>query len=545
MTEKPRCSVVIASRDKADFLDITLNSIRSQTVPFPYEVIVVDDGSTDYTRSVCKKHEVQYHYLDNPRYRNPSVARNVGYRTAEGEVIICQSDDVVHISPNTIEFLTENLKRDEFLLAQVKNYRYVDGEPHQFLMDYCSPKRQMPYFFLGALWRTDLYAVGGNDEEFVEPCFDDNWFSDCLIHGLGLTPRYTDRVEGYHQSHQHLPSSHRNENASRELYQKKLAGAHRTGIYISSGGPWETPEVRDKHTNTRARKPVVAEEPRTVPKRMSFFWASDSLSWVRLMTLKSFRHYHPDWEMVLYQTKPEGKKTWRSSELQDWEIYKGPDYSDRLPELDIKTVDWEPPFPDLAPAHASDLCQWELLSWGGGFYSDMDILWVKPIPYDSFRDADVIYCLSEGYVAIGFFGATQDNPLFQDILTSATTGYSPGRYQNTGAEAIYRLAGMTVPGWGKMHRPGDVSFRKIRRGYPHLRFVEMPQETVYPFFYERVERIFKHNLELPEECLGIHWFGGSTLGQEFNLSATEENFREYPCTYTTYAAKLYPRRSPG
>ena len=525
----PLCSIVMATRDKADILDTTLTSIRNQFVPFPYELIVVDDGSTDYTHSVCKKHKTEYHFLNNPRYRNPSVARNVGYKAARGKIIIAQSDDVQHISPNTVEYLTKNLAEGEFLLAQVKNFKYVDGEPQQFILDYCSPKRQMPYFFLGALWKSDLYAIGGNDEEFVEPCFDDNWFSDCLIHGLGLTPIWTDRVEGYHQSHDHLATSHRNEDASRQLYREKLAKANQTKIYISSGGPWK---MEKEHLS-------MIDATKTIPKRMSFFWASTSLSWLRFLTLKSFRHYHPDWEVYLYWTKPDGKKTWVSSEVQDSEVYKGPDYTERLENLGVKVVDWEPPKPGLAPAHASDICEWEILGGEGGFYSDMDVLWVKPIDYDSLCSSDVVYCLTEGYAAIGFFGATPDNPFFQSAYDLALENYKPGRYQTTGAEAIYRAGGLPVPGWNKIHRPGDVCFRKFRKEYKDLSFRELAQEFLYPYYYVRVAKIFKEDHTLPEETTGIHWFGGSEVGQTFNLEATEENLQKFPCTFTRYAIPLY------
>lgn len=282
----------------------------------------------------------------------------------------------------------------------------------------------------------------------------------------------------------------------------------------------------------------LAVEKRIIPKRMNFFWASHSISWMRLMTLKSFRFYHPDWEIILHRSEPIGKKSWVSSEKQDWEIYKGPDYTDQVDFLGIKTVEWKSPISGLAPAHASDICEWQLLSGVGGFYADMDILFVGAIDYGLLRHFDVVYCLTEGYAAIGFFGSTPENEFFGDVLRTATRDYKSTRYQNTGAEAIYRMAGMPAPGWSKHHRPGDIAFRKFREGYADLKFTGLPDQTFYPYFYQCVDQIFKFDRQLPKECIGIHWFGGSILGQETNLIYTADNYRDYRCTYTSYAARI-------
>ena len=54
----PYISIVIATFNKASLLDKTLASIRANETDIPYEIIVVDDGSTDHTFEVCKKRSV-------------------------------------------------------------------------------------------------------------------------------------------------------------------------------------------------------------------------------------------------------------------------------------------------------------------------------------------------------------------------------------------------------------------------------------------------------------------------------------------------------
>lgn len=245
----PRASICIAAYDKPNHLDRTLFSIFQQRPSFPYEVIVVDDGSPTYrVENVCWKYPLAKYIriARPPGYRNPSVARNEAYRRARGEIVICQSDDVYHVGPSVIQNLVDDLKPGHFLIATVTNVDesgspycdptgqgYGDGDTV-----YTSPQRNRPLFFLGSLYRRNLYAVGGNDEEFVAPGREDVWFSLCLMKGLGLRPIYSERVIGYHQHHPHcdpavvLPSQ--------EVFARKLA--QRPEQYVASGGPWEYPE---------------------------------------------------------------------------------------------------------------------------------------------------------------------------------------------------------------------------------------------------------------------------------------------------------------
>lgn len=209
-----KCSICIATYNKPEALQKTLESIASQQPSFHWEVIVVDDGSPERdTYNVCNRFGiVRYMRVDRePGYRNPAVARNIAYREAKGEVIICQSDDVIHHSPDAIESLVSTLRPGTFVLATVINvdadgiaYRDLEGRGYgDQLMIYVSPKRRRPLFFLGALYRRDLYLVGGNDEEFVDPSGEDQWFALCLTKGLKLKPYYSSEIIGHHQCHTH------------------------------------------------------------------------------------------------------------------------------------------------------------------------------------------------------------------------------------------------------------------------------------------------------------------------------------------------------
>lgn len=150
----PLCSITIATHNKPLALLRTLASIRRQRVPFDYEVVVVDDGSEDAddVRQVCLRHGVEIFHRINRElsYRNPGPARNAGYRLAKGEVVISQSDEIVHETPDAIERLVCGLRLGEFHLATVHNSRFDEGgEPYGRRDVYTSAEDNRPLFFWG------------------------------------------------------------------------------------------------------------------------------------------------------------------------------------------------------------------------------------------------------------------------------------------------------------------------------------------------------------------------------------------------------------
>lgn len=541
-----RCSICLSTRNKAAALRNTLRSIYAQEVPFTFEVIVVDDGSRDETKAVCDDFpKVRYRFLANPKYRNPSKARNEAFRMAEGEIILAQSDDVVHVGGKSIQTLVDGLKDGEFLLARTANYQYdKQGNPVQFIREYAGPERQVPYFFLGAIRYENVYAVGGYDEEFVEPCFDDDWFGDCLTKGIGLSFRYTEEVIAHHQSHGYEPHSHDNEHVSRALYAKKVEQAKQDGRWVSAAGPWkiETPGIIYKKAEEREDLLVPSDPDQTsdIPNRMHFFWGGASLSFMRFMTLYSFRRHHPDWDVFLCQMPDNmvGDRQWSSTEKMDHDGQQLDDYSDYLQKINVEVTQWEPMHGmprKLAPSHACDLFEWSMLSTTGGWYADMDILWIGRLP--SIQEANAVFCLSDRWVAIGLFASTPGNRLFREVLRTAMRDYAPNKYQSTGAEAIYHLAG-TWPNWGEIEDVGPRAFKNLQESYPDVKMVNLPSRCIYPWNWLNIAKIFNGEMQPPEGCRGVHWFGGSQLAQVWNAKLTHANYKQFSNTYTNLLAGI-------
>jgi len=85
----PRVSVVVCTRNGAKTLDQTLAGLARLDYP-DFEVIVVDDGSTDDTPRIARKHEVK---LISTPHRGLSMARNTGLEAATGQIIAYLDDD--------------------------------------------------------------------------------------------------------------------------------------------------------------------------------------------------------------------------------------------------------------------------------------------------------------------------------------------------------------------------------------------------------------------------------------------------------------------
>jgi glycosyltransferase involved in cell wall biosynthesis len=110
MTKTGLVSVIIPAYNAQSHLRRAIDSVFSQTRS-SIEVIVIDDGSTDETATVCKQYgtRVRYFFQDN---KGASVARNFGVAKAFGEVVIfLDADDELNAS--AIEALADPLFKNE------------------------------------------------------------------------------------------------------------------------------------------------------------------------------------------------------------------------------------------------------------------------------------------------------------------------------------------------------------------------------------------------------------------------------------------------
>jgi glycosyltransferase involved in cell wall biosynthesis len=102
----PLVSVIIPTFNRSDLLQLTLESVRAQTLE-DFEVIVVDDGSTDNTREVVESFDQRFRYVYQVK-GGRSRARNRALGLARGRyVAFLDSDDLFF--PNKLELQAQRL----------------------------------------------------------------------------------------------------------------------------------------------------------------------------------------------------------------------------------------------------------------------------------------------------------------------------------------------------------------------------------------------------------------------------------------------------
>ncbi len=110
-----RFSVIVPSYNSRLTIASCLEALLSQSVPLSeYEIIVVDDGSTDGTEEVVRRYGVIY--LSQP-HRGPAAARNLGVAQAAGEIVLFTDADCIPAT-DWIEKMSLPFEDDEIVGAK-------------------------------------------------------------------------------------------------------------------------------------------------------------------------------------------------------------------------------------------------------------------------------------------------------------------------------------------------------------------------------------------------------------------------------------------
>jgi glycosyltransferase involved in cell wall biosynthesis len=131
------CSVVLCTFNRCQSLRKALESVAASELPesVTWEVLVVDNNSTDDTRAVaeefCRRYPNRFRYLFEAQ-QGKSHALNAGIREARGDIVAFVDDDVT-VEPTWLQNLTAPLYESEWAGSGGRIFLDQDLSPPRWL----------------------------------------------------------------------------------------------------------------------------------------------------------------------------------------------------------------------------------------------------------------------------------------------------------------------------------------------------------------------------------------------------------------------------
>ncbi len=163
----PKVSVIVAAYNQERFIGRCLRSLLHQTLPTSdYEIIVIDDGSTDRTAFALSLFTDRFnspaHVIVNERNLGLPTSLNRGIRAARAPYVVrVDSDDFVNA--NFINFLSFYLDVNPYVDAVACDYLLMDDQ--EVIIERCNCNEKP--IACGIMFRKhQLCEIGLYDEDF-------------------------------------------------------------------------------------------------------------------------------------------------------------------------------------------------------------------------------------------------------------------------------------------------------------------------------------------------------------------------------------------
>jgi GT2 family glycosyltransferase/glycosyltransferase involved in cell wall biosynthesis len=215
-----RVSVVIPTFNRREKLLRCLSALERQSVlPQEFEVIVIDDGSTEGTAEAVRARAFPFSLkLIRQVNQGPAAARNAGVAMAEGEIVLFMGDDIVADEHLLEAHLLAHAARPDPADAVLGHVEWPRETPPNAVMEYVSGvgSRQFAYEYIPHLpaldfrffytsnvsvkrqFLLDAAEVGVRfDPSFRYAAYEDSEFAYRLAR-LGLRIAYAKEARAYH-----------------------------------------------------------------------------------------------------------------------------------------------------------------------------------------------------------------------------------------------------------------------------------------------------------------------------------------------------------
>ncbi len=171
----PLLSIVIPAHNEERELAACLASLNKQSYK-NFEVIIVDDGSTDSTISIAGKFKAR---ILKQGHQGPGAARNKGAKSAKGSILIFVDADMT-FHKNYLKNLISPLIKDKSIIGTCHNYEVVVNNTN--IWSRCwgrirvSPKTAGNVKIFRAIRKKDFLKLGGFDSKYGYADDQTLWF---------------------------------------------------------------------------------------------------------------------------------------------------------------------------------------------------------------------------------------------------------------------------------------------------------------------------------------------------------------------------------
>jgi len=192
----PRVSILVVTFNNLALTRLCLASLQRAAGVLPFEVVVVDNASTDGTqawlRAEAARALIPLVVVENGHNAGFAAANNQAAARARGEVLVFLNNDTV-VVPGWLETLVGHLERDRSIgmLGPVTNsggngvaqlgtrYADLDGMrafAGEYTRAHAGQVEDVPMLalFCTAMWKERFAAVGGLDERYGRGLFEDD-----------------------------------------------------------------------------------------------------------------------------------------------------------------------------------------------------------------------------------------------------------------------------------------------------------------------------------------------------------------------------------
>jgi glycosyltransferase involved in cell wall biosynthesis len=250
-------SVVIPTYNRSKTLDKALAKYSQQASTCSFEVIVVDDGSTDSTMDVvtlaAKRSSLPITYCRQEN-QGPAAARNLGIRKARGNIILFTDDDIIPGPTLVAEHLTWHRRFADLPTAVLGNVTWAEDAKATPFMEWYGSHSMFLYghFVRGSeLNYTDFYTCnlslkaeflrchGMFDEQFKYSAYEDIELGYRLTKA-GMRLLFNADALAWHEQHISFDDACRRARKAQDfeaLFKQKEAGLHFSSSQLSKLSP--------------------------------------------------------------------------------------------------------------------------------------------------------------------------------------------------------------------------------------------------------------------------------------------------------------------